>query len=114
MPHENNLTEQPGGVRAAIFSIREHQWDDFAAMMTDSDNNLKNWSEWRTAVDQMILRLTSDGVTAVPVDVDLNQFQAWCKRNGSEMNGQSRAQYATEAINKETEQVGDGDAESAS
>ncbi|MFD2256778.1 hypothetical protein ACFSSA_08835 [Luteolibacter algae] len=100
MTHENMITEQPGEVRAAIFFVREHQWEDFVAMMTDSDSNFESWNEWKAAVDRMTLRLSSDGVTAIRVDVDLNEFQSWCKRNGTEMNGQSRARYATEAINK--------------
>jgi len=101
--YKDPTIEQEDEVRAAIFYIREDQWEHFLAMMTDSDNNFESWNEWKATVDKTTVLMLSEGVAVINVEVDLDEFRAWCQGIGAEMNGQSRARYATEAMkNKET------------
>ena len=93
--------EEQDNVCVGIFFIREDQWEPFQAMMTDSDSNFKSWQDWKASLDRTKADLMSEGVNAVDVEVNLEEFRNWCESREAELDGQARAQYASEILRDE-------------
>ena len=70
-------------------------------MMTDSANNFSTWEQWKLQVDQTKEDMYKNGVDVIEVEVDLDDFSAWCDEKGKEREGASRSQYASEILRKQ-------------
>ena len=93
--------KKQGRVCAGIFSVSKEQWHRFIAMMIDSADNFSTWDEWKNQVDQIKKDMKKKGVKVIEVEVDLDNFSAWCDEKGREHDGASTAQYASELLRKQ-------------
>ena len=93
------MKDQPQ-VSVGIFSVSKDQWEQFLAMMDDSGDNFSTWEQWKIQIDQVLADMTMKGVEVVEVEVDLDDFSAWCDANGRARDGSSRSLYASQLLQK--------------
>lgn len=97
---ESQEMKENGRVSVGIFSVRADQWDQFLEMMVDSSDNFSTWERWRIQVDETKLKVAKNGFEVVEIEVDLNEFSAWCAHEDLELNGPARSRYASEMLRK--------------
>ena len=88
-------------VSVGIFSVARDQWERFLAMMDDSADNFSTWERWKLRADQVKVDMAKKGVAVIEVEVDLDDFSAWCDKKSRARDGASRSQYVSELLRKQ-------------
>ncbi|MDP2937394.1 MAG: hypothetical protein Q8O86_12985 [Dehalococcoidia bacterium] len=90
--------------KAQVFAVawyRKEEWDDLLKVSEDRDDLEATYEEWLVEGQKFLKRLRSAGMEARKVDVDVRELVRYCKEQGLPVNGESRANYAAEALVKQ-------------
>jgi hypothetical protein len=83
-----------GNVVTAVTWYKKEDYERALAMFPDRDNLCATYEEWFECVQEHCATLKSQGVTVVPMPLDLDEFAMWCIMNGCAMDGPARASFA--------------------
>ncbi len=84
----------------AVAWYRKEQWDDLLRVSEDRDKLEATYEEWLIEGRKILKRLRRAGMEVRTVDVDVENLVRWCQERELRINGQSRASYAAEKLEK--------------
>jgi hypothetical protein len=87
---------EPSEIGAAIAWYREDQWERLREISADRDQLDDTYAEWVVKAKKVMEQLAAQGMSIEKVEIDLEDLQRWCARQGIPVNGQARASYAAE------------------
>ena len=70
------------------------------SMFEDGNKLHDTYDEWLKAAEIGRKSLESKGAKVVCVDIDPDEFSAWCKKSGMKLNAEARTSYTNEAAYK--------------
>ncbi|UXY13840.1 hypothetical protein N8I74_10950 [Chitiniphilus purpureus] len=81
---------------AGISWYKRENFDRLRAMFKDGHKLHDTYDEWLAAAESGRKELEKRGVRVICVDVDPNEFPAWCASQGLELNAAARNRFASE------------------
>jgi hypothetical protein len=78
----------------SIFWIRRDDYGRFLDICSDADQLPPTYEKWLYRTDKHLKRLTRRGREIIKVEVDLDEFVAWCRSKGLNVDGNARSEYA--------------------
>ena len=73
---------------------RAEQWQRLREISADRDELEENYEEWVSNAEKSLREIRKTGLYIEKVDVDVEKLLAWCRAQGREVDGETRAQYA--------------------
>jgi len=58
------------------------------------------YGEWLQSAESLLWKLRSEGLIAVPINLEPSVFLKWCRKKGLKLNAQARSRYATEGAER--------------
>ena len=80
---------------------RRDQWQLLRQTASDLDVLEDTYDEWLHEAKQRLKDVRELGVDVAKVDLDVVEFNEWCRENGKPRNGDSRAQYAAHLLEEQ-------------
>jgi len=84
--------------QVGLAQYRKDQWDRWLAVADDRDQLEETYEEWQEYAEGMAKRLRRAGLEVIWVDLELDEFTAWCQSRGYRNDGESRSRWAAERI----------------
>lgn len=84
----------PREVVLGIAWFRADQWELLRSLSTDADVLEPTHAQWEKLARKTLRDLGRQGVLARKVDVDVEQWQAWCVAQQRTLDASARAAYA--------------------
>ncbi len=81
---------------AGIFWVKPEDWKRHVSLCVDGANLPTTYEKWRYGTEKAIDTFAKQGWEIVKVHVDLDEFAAWCKLKGLNIDSQARMGYANE------------------
>ena len=84
-----------------VFGIgfyRKEQWPLLLKTAEDRAGLEDTYEVWKQNLKKSLKNMRKLGMTPLGVDLDVNAFLSWCKTNGRQTNGESRAEFITELL----------------
>ena len=78
----------------AIATYKPEQWETFLASAADRDTIESSWQKWNTSVQKLIAELEAKNIDYVLVELDVDEINDFCRREGIPNNGQARSRLA--------------------
>jgi hypothetical protein len=73
----------------------KEQWDKIRSHSKDRDRVAKRYEDWESKALDYVKKLESEGVPVHRTYIDVDMLVAWCKRQGVDVDGKSRSDYAS-------------------
>ncbi len=61
------------------------------------------YGEWLQSAESLLRRLRSEGIRAIPINLEPSVFLEWCSANGLRLDAKARTRYANEGAAKAIE-----------
>ena len=58
------------------------------------------YSEWLQSAEGLLRKLRSEGIRAIPINMEPSVFLEWCSTNGLRLDAKARTRYANEGAAK--------------
>lgn len=90
-----------GEPKATVFGFgfyRREQWPLLLETAEDRAELEDTYEEWLQNLKKSLKNMCSLGVEPLRVDIDMNEFLAWCEAKSRKRNGESRAEFITELL----------------
>jgi hypothetical protein len=89
-------------IKTAVFPWY-HEEDYGRLLCTCSDSYLfpRSYEEWRNVAEDALSDMRAQGINAVKVFVDSNDFFGWCRQAGIAPDGAARQKYAEQLAKAE-------------
>jgi hypothetical protein len=81
---------------AALFWIRQPDYARYRELCDDRDNLPAKYEKWVYAANKAFDQFQRQGLNVIKVEVDLDQFVAWCRSKNLDIDGRTRTRYANE------------------
>ena len=75
---------------------KKETFESDMAAMVDREEMHDTYEGWLQRAKERWKTLSEQGFTLVKIPFKLEEFSRWCKKNGLKMNGNARAQWASE------------------
>src|SRR5438128_1355942 len=82
------------GFATAVAAYLPHQWSRWLASAEDVDTWEEKWEEWHQILEDAKINLARQGIRAVEVPIDLDEFEKYCQERGLKNVSSERAAYA--------------------
>lgn len=79
---------------AGIPWYRREQYERVRREMTDGGKLHASFDDWLRAAEQTEQQLKRRGITTVRAHIDMDQFVAWCRERGLNVDASGRNTYA--------------------
>ncbi|HYZ74036.1 MAG TPA: hypothetical protein VE641_13215 [Chthoniobacterales bacterium] len=79
----------------AIATYKPEQWETFLASAADRDALESSWQQWNTSLQKLIADLEARNIHYVLVELDVDEINDFCRREGIPNNGQARSRLAS-------------------
>ena len=83
-----------------IVWFQPEHYDRLSAMFEDHTGLNSTYGEWLYAAESRRQALEQAGVRVLCVDIDTDEFPAWCKLVGMRLNAEGRRAYTTYIASK--------------
>lgn len=80
----------------AFFWIRREDYPRYLSLCVDAANLPPTHEKWLYAANKGVERLSRAGIEVFRVEVDLDEFVAWCRTKGLNVDSEARTSYANE------------------
>jgi hypothetical protein len=87
-------------VRLAVAWYREADWPRLRAISVDRDKLEDTHADWLRMAEQNLAELAKAGLLAEPIEVTVEELEAWCQHRRREVDGSARAEFATELLRR--------------
>jgi hypothetical protein len=77
---------------------RPEQWERLREISVDRDDLGATYEEWERNAEANLEKLNEMGLHSVKVDIDVEELVNWCMVQNCLVDGEARAQYATERL----------------
>ena len=84
--------------KVGLARYRKDQWQRWLDAVDDRQVWEESYDRWHRQAEVMAERLRRAGLEIVWVDLDVDEFTAWCESRGYRNDGESRSRYAAEQI----------------
>lgn len=74
------------------------QWPLLRATASDSHSLEKTYNEWLEYANDVINKLKEEGYNPVKVNIDIERFNAWCRKKKKAPDGNSRSEYVSQLL----------------
>jgi hypothetical protein len=81
---------------------RASDWNRLLEMSEDRDELESSHAEWVEQANRTMKKLARDGTSVRRVVINLDELAAWCAKHNVPVNGESRADFTSELIHRET------------
>jgi hypothetical protein len=78
----------------AIATYKPEQWETFLASAADRDTIESSWQKWNTSLQKLIADLEAKNIDYVLVELDVDEINDFCRREGIPNNGEARSRLA--------------------
>ena len=78
-----------------IFWLRAQDYTRFLEICIDRQNLPPTYEKWLYRANQGFDRLQRQGAPVIKAIVDLDQFIAWCRAKGLDIDSKARTEYAS-------------------
>jgi len=92
------MTKKKAETVLGIGSYRKEQWPLLLETAEDRAELENTYEEWEKNLKKGLENMRKLGMAPLGVDLDVNAFLSWCKANGRQTNGESRAEFITELL----------------
>jgi hypothetical protein len=92
------MKKKDDGTVFGIGIYRKEQWPLLLETAEDRAELEGTYEEWGQNMKKSLKNMRKLGMTPLGVDLDVNAFLSWCKTNGRQTNGESRAEFITELL----------------
>jgi hypothetical protein len=79
------------------------QWSRLRKVADDPEALEETYAEWLAVAENAIRDLKKAGVSIEKVPIDTEELVAWCNANGRSINGEARAAFAGELLQRKHE-----------
>jgi hypothetical protein len=79
---------------------RPEQWTMLRALASDPEVLEKTHAEWLNFAAKKLEELRKDGILVRKIDVDVQELAAWCQSRDRVLNGEARASFVTDKMNR--------------
>ena len=101
--HRSPKRTQPKGsekgeaqpVQAGIAWFRAEQYPHFLAIVVDASKRHDTYLEWLDSALEQFTKLRALGLQVVKVEVDVNEFEHWCRAQGCAIDGSACAAFVS-------------------
>lgn len=83
-----------GGLITGIATYEPEQWEAFLASSTDRDALEDTWEKWNGGLHRLTAELDAKKVPYVLVELDVDEINEFCRREGVRNDGSARAKLA--------------------
>jgi hypothetical protein len=90
----SSATEEKAEVVPAIATYKPEQWAALLASAADRDRLEGTWEAWNSSLQKLMAELTAKKMECIFVELDVDEINKFCKREGIPNDGQARAQLA--------------------
>ena len=97
MANKSNRRSEEGPAIGLAWYRRE-QWPRLLSISDDREDLEPTYDEWLTHAAGTFGDLVRDGHDVRKVDVDTEELLSWCQRRGLAVNGEARADFASEQV----------------
>ena len=87
-------TKQKVDLVPAIATYKPEQWDAFLASATDRDALDDTWEKWHNSLQKLIAEFEAKRLPYRFVELDVDEINEFCKREGIPNDGRARAELA--------------------
>jgi hypothetical protein len=88
-------SEHKVSVIPAIATYKPEQSETFLASAADRDTLESTWQQWNTALQKLIADLEAKNIDYVLVELDVDEINDFCRREGIPNSGQARSWLAS-------------------
>ena len=78
----------------AIATYKPEQWETFLASAADRDTLESTWQQWNASLQKLIADLEAKNIDYVLVELDVDEINDFCRREGIPNNDQARSRLA--------------------
>lgn len=79
----------------------EEQWTMLKLLAADPDSLNATYGEWEARAQKTFEQLQKEpGIEAIKVFVDVEALRQWCRERGKPIDGDSRADYVLEIVQR--------------
>jgi hypothetical protein len=96
---KSSPTDEPRRI-AAIPWYRQEQWERWRQISNDRDNMSEFYENWLNGANDAVKDFTKAGIEVHCVTIDVEEFADWVKSEGAEVDGHSRAEFASRQLAK--------------
>ena len=89
----------------AVAWYRAKQWQRLRSVSIDDDDLEDTYEQWLHDAEQKFAELSSLGLCAEKVEVDVERLIAWCNEHGLELDGRARSRYVAEKLRQRHESM---------
>jgi hypothetical protein len=87
-------------VGIGIAWYRPEQWTMLRALASDPEVLEKTHAEWLNFATKKMEELRKEGFLVRKIEVDLQELAAWCQSRDRVLNGEARASFVTDKMNR--------------
>jgi hypothetical protein len=73
---------------------RAEQWERLREISADGEKLEETYEDWVASAEESLREMRKVGLYAEKVEVDVEELLAWCRAQGRDVDGETRAQYA--------------------
>ena len=87
--------------RGVVVGVTWYTPEQFARMKSvadDADALDDTHEDWLKNAMRQVQWLKKDGFHVVEVPIDIDEWVAWCRENGHELNGEARSEYVSQKV----------------
>ena len=93
------------GVKIGVAVYAEAEWERLRQLAADPEMLEETYAEWRTVYESSVRQLAVSGLATEPVEVGVEELQAWCTARKRPLDANARAEFVSEIMAQRSKQT---------
>ena len=100
------MADEPSpGLKIGVAVYAEAEWERLRQLAADSEMLEETYAEWRTVYESSVRQLAASGLATEPVEVGVDELQAWCTARNRPLDANARAEFVSEIMARRSKQA---------
>ncbi len=101
------LSRRRGSSALGVTWYRADQWPRLRAIAADPEVLEETHAAWLAEVTQRLKELEQRGISVQPVEVDVDELEAWCRQRRRRVDAAARAEFVAIKVQRPRPRAGD-------
>ena len=99
------INERRPDMKIGVAFYSETEWDRLRELAPDPEVLEETYAEWRKVYEEGVRKLAASGLVTEPVEVSVDDLQAWCADRKRPLDGKARAEFVSQLVMQRSKQT---------